>query len=135
VFLKWIIAGSGPVAFTVICLKNGIADMLEGTTKNSTTRRPRFTIASLLVLLTLAAILLAWMLDHQRLKSQIHENLNETTGVYRLSNTSAAAAIKEIAPLFTSEKISCEPQSNSVIVCASPAETAKIELMLRYIDR
>ena len=109
--------------------------MLEGKTKNSTPRRPRFTIASLLVLLTLAAVLLAWMLDHQRLKSQIHENLNETTGVYRLSNTSAAEAIKEIAPLFTSEKISCEPQSNSVIVCASPAETAKIELMLRYIDR
>lgn len=104
-------------------------------THSSVRRKSSFSLATLLVVLTLCAILLGWLVDHRRLVEQIGPPPQRTTKVYRLSHASVDLVAKELSKLFDANTIRSEPISNSIFIAAEEVDSARIEMILRLVDR
>ncbi len=98
-------------------------------------RKPRFSLATLLNALALCGVLLAWYVDHCRLKEQIPTPPKLQMMTYRLSNASPELAAEKLTELFRSESIGFDANSNSVIVAAERNVHDQIQMVLRHIDR
>lgn len=104
-------------------------------THSSVRRKSSFSLATLLVVLTLCAILLGWLVDHRRLVEQIGPPPQRTVKVYRFSYASVDMVAKELSELFDSITIRSEPTTNSLIIAAEEVDSAPIEMILRLADR
>ena len=106
----------------------------DGTATPPTTRRPRVRLSTLLLIVTVAACLLAWWLDHQRLASQIN-TAEPIIIVYRLQYLEAEDVSKIIQDAYKDQMLGVDANSNSLIVTATPDVHQKLELQLRTLDQ
>jgi hypothetical protein len=98
-------------------------------------RNSRFSLTTLLGVLTLCGVLLAWYVDHCQLKEQIPSPPRLEMMTYRLSHASAESAGRKLNEVFESDTVVCETVSNSIIVGAERKVHDQIQLMLLHIDR
>lgn len=111
--------------------------MTERDSDSCTLRRrwTRFSLAWLLGVLTISAVLIAWLADHRRLVEQIGPQPQKTAVLYPLSNASARLASERLNELFQSERILPDPTSNAIIVNAERINHERIRMILLHIDR
>ena len=103
--------------------------------RSFTMQKTRFSLAALMVVLTVFAILLAWLADHCRLVKQIPAQPQKLLKVYQLSFASAELATQQLSELFPSYGFACDLNSNDVIVNASKIDHDRIQMIIQYIDR
>ena len=113
--------------------------MTKQTMATSTNSLPKrnstFSLATLICVLTICALLSAWFVDHQRLVTQIAPPSERLSTVYRLSNVSAELATKKLNEWLEPGTVIAETVSNSVIVTTDETNRLRIESMIRYVDR
>ena len=97
-------------------------------------RKSTFSLATLLCVLTVCAVLSAWFVDHHRLAGRIAPSSKKTSTAYRLSNVSATLAAKELDEWLEPGTVIAETVSNSLIVTADETNRPRIESMIQYLD-
>jgi hypothetical protein len=98
-----------------------------------THRRLRFSIRDLGWLTLLAAVLIAWWLDHRELTKQ---NLGLLT-VYSLSNADAKTTAEAVQAIYLADRnvrVVAESKQNRVIVNAPTRQHAEIQAIIMKLD-
>lgn len=91
-----------------------------------------FRLSTIFVLILFCAILLAWLVDHQKLVKQIPVPKTQLVIVYQMS-TNAKTIAAEIESLYGDASIVLDPaDSKKVIVVASREDHDRIEALVKY---
>jgi len=106
----------------------------------------RIRLSTLILLVTIFAVLAAWFVDHRQLRAQIKPPEIKTVVVYKLSNASAQRVIDELTKLYPKQEFihgsvgkpsgfTKSQQNNSVIVSSDTSVRDQIDIIMRHFDR
>lgn len=116
--------------------------------KRSQPSRLSLRLSTLLLLLTICAILVAWFVDHRKLRAQIEPPppKDKISMIYRLSNASSDLVAQKLAALYPEQHFL--PGTTAILPGASQQQAAKsvvvridvnlrdqIDIMMEYFDR
>ena len=105
--------------------------------KQNKQRKRQISLSTLLLLVTMIALLLAWWIDRSALKAQIPEKPNRTTLVFTIQNGSAGAIAKKLQEIFDQNLVTlvADEATNSLIVNADQKKQEQIRIMFKHLDR
>ena len=94
---------------------------------------PRFHLSTLLLLLTISALVVAWIVDRSALIDKIEPDTDRITLVYRVSNAPAGDVIKKLSELYPNQ-LFLPSKRNSIIVNTARRERDRIEIIIEHLD-
>ncbi|MDB4766141.1 hypothetical protein OAG71_00490 [bacterium] len=106
----------------------------------------RLQLSSLLFIVTIFAVLSAWLVDHRNLRSQIKPAETKFAVVYQLQNASVNRVISELSSLYPNQRfvsvsnkkltgIAKTQQDQSVIVACDASVRHQIAIIIQHFDR
>ena len=106
----------------------------------------RLQLSTLLLIVTIFAVLSAWLIDHRNLRSQIKPPETKFVAVYQLGNASASRVQSELSQLNPDQRFIVDTtgkptgipnmqQNQSVIVACDASVRDQIEIIIRHFDR
>ena len=96
-------------------------------------RGSRFRLSTLVLLVTIAAILAGWFVDRRSLKGQIDPPEMRQTLVYRLTNAKAMQVATRLNELYPEQRAIVGKQ-NSVFVNVEERLVPQLEIIIHYLD-
>ena len=106
----------------------------------------RLRLSSLLLIVTVCAILFAWLVDHRNLRSQIKQPETKFSAIYSLRYASARRVVSELSLLYPDQRfiedksgtmtVVPSPQTQqAVIVSCDASVREQIAIIIRHFDR
>ena len=116
------------------------------TSSNSRQKWRQLGLSSLLLVVTIAAVLTGWFVDHQNLRSQIKPVERKFVTVYQLQNASPARVMSELSILYPAQRfvsgatgkpsgMTKSQQDQSVIVSCDESVRDQIGIIIQHFDR
>ena len=97
-------------------------------------------LSSLLLIVVIFAVLLAWLADHRSLQSQIKPPEKKVSVVYQLQNASAHRVARKLSTLYPDQRfVVLHPYKShprkSVIAACNESVQEQIAIIIRHFDR
>ena len=116
------------------------------TSNNSRRKWWQLGLSSLLLVVTIAAVLTAWFVDHHNLRSQIKPLERKFVAVCQLQNASPARVMSELSILYPGQRfvsgatgnpsgMTKSQQDQSVIVSCDESVRDQIGIIIQHFDR
>ena len=94
----------------------------------------RFRLSTLLLILTVFAILIAWIVDHRSLSQKLRPDIERITFIQALSNAKNGDMITQLQDLFP-DQVFMYNKMNSIMIHTTMRERDRIKKIIEHLDQ